>query len=636
MKTMYPGVANSPETFLRSALTADGTIMYLADGSVLGTLPTYAVIGDSASAETVLVTSQAEDGGYNIQRAVEGVAITWPQATLVARNFTNADYAALVDNVNTLDENKLDQSDMDAFQEEVQGTLDAMSEDLAGVQEAQETMQEQQAAKDAAQDESIAACALKTEIPTVVNDLSTGGETAALSAEQGKVLKASVDAVNSTIATLDEEVDGLSESKADKTELETLQGSVQAAQTAQAEKDAVQDESIAACALKTEIPTVVNDLTTGGTTAALSAEQGKALKADVDAAAASFDEWKVPWTAERAETIDDIFETLTAGGGDITKEDIESLRRDIVLANTGYLLDAYFIQEEGFAEAINGIFGTTIPETYGNWASLLENADDLNAALSNNRFAAAVANSVNAIDIVIEAGEDVIELILANGTVANELATNTDSMIKMLADVNIADIYAASSTAMSAVAASSTAMSAVAASSTAMSAVAASSTALTTCANNATVMAKIVATAVAMKSIWQVHKSQGVAVAFCRKFNVNKYTSGNVAGAVVGSAWLNTNSSSSNANTLHASSMPNNVMIVQSSGEGLTRDAIELTEGAGSGVYDTNSSNNSADGTTIFCKTANQIIFTYTAQKCFRHADSSQSHPQKLSYVTWN
>ena len=159
-------------------------------------------------------------------------------------------------------------------------------------------------------------------------------------------------------------------------------------------------------------------------------------------------------------------------------------------------------------------------------------------------------------------------------------------------------------------------MSAVAASSTAMSAVAASST--------------------AMKSIWQVHKSQGVAVAFCRKFNVNKYISGNVAGAVVGSAWLNTNSSSSNANTLHASSMPNNVMIVQSSGEGLTRDAIELTEGAGSGVYDTNSSNNSADGTTIFCKTANQIIFTYTAQKCFRHADSSQSHPQKLSYVTWN
>lgn len=171
MKTMYPGVANSPETFLQYALTADGTIMYLADGSVLGTLPTYAVIGGSASAETVLVTSQAEDGGYNIQRAVEGVAIAWPQATLVARNFTNADYAALVGNV----------TELNVFKEEVQDTLDSMSEDLANVQQTQAT-------KDAEQDASIAACALKTEIPTIVNDLSTGGETAALSAEQGKVL----------------------------------------------------------------------------------------------------------------------------------------------------------------------------------------------------------------------------------------------------------------------------------------------------------------------------------------------------------------------------------------------------------------------------------------------------------------
>ena len=643
MKTMYPGVANSPETFLTSALAADGTIMYLADGSVLGTLPTYAVIGDTASAETVLVQSKGADGGYNIQRAVEGVAIAWPQATLVARNFTNADYAALVDNVNTLDENKLDQSDMDAFQEEVQTTLDGMSDDLANVQQEQATMQTEQAAKDAAQDESIAACALKTEIPTVVNDLSTGGETAALSAEQGKTLKTSVDAATSDISALE-------------TEVETLENSVQTMQTDQAEKDAAQDASIAACALKTEIPTIVDDLTTGGTTAALSAEQGKALKADVDAAAASFDEWKVPWTAERAETIDDIYQTLTAGGGDITKDDIESLRRDIVLANTGYLLDAYFIQEADFAADINDIFGTTIPETYETWASLLENADDLNAALSNNRFAAAVANSVNAIDIVIEAGEDVIELILANDTVANELATNTDSVMKMLANVNIADIYAASSTAMSAVAASSTAMSAVAASSTAMSAiinnssalntvvnsstamsaVAANSTALTTCANNATVMAKIVGTAVAMKSIWQVHKSQGVAVAFCRKFNVTKYTNANVAGAVVSSAWLNVNSSSNNANTLHTNSMPNDVMIVQSSGEGLTHDAIELDEGSGCGQYGVSQVQNSADGTRILCHTANQILFTYSAQKCFRHADSSTSAPQKLSRVVWN
>ena len=195
---------------------------------------------------------------------------------------------------------------------------------------------------------------------------------------------------------------------------------------------------------------------------------------------------------------------------------------------------------------------------------------------------------------------------------------------------------AASSTAMSAIINNSSALNTVVNSSTAMSAVAANSTALTTCANNATVMAKIVGTAVAMKSIWQVHKSQGVAVAFCRKFNVSLYTNSNVAGAVVSSAWLNTNSASSNSNTLHTNSMPNDVMIVQSSGEALTYDAIELTEGSGSGVYGTNNSQNSGDGTTIFCKTANQILFTYSAQKCFRHADSSNSAPQKLSRVVWN
>ena len=72
LKTMYPGVANSPETFLKEALTIDGTIMYLADGSVLGEIPTLAVIGEGQQAETVLVASTRSDGGYTIRRGVEG------------------------------------------------------------------------------------------------------------------------------------------------------------------------------------------------------------------------------------------------------------------------------------------------------------------------------------------------------------------------------------------------------------------------------------------------------------------------------------------------------------------------------------------------------------------------------------
>lgn len=311
LKTMYPGVTNSPETFLRTSLTADGTTMYVADGSVLGTLPTLAVIGDTASAETVLVTSQAEDGGYNIQRAVEGVAIAWPQATLVARNFTNADYEALVENINDLNNGKLEQSALTDLQEEIDNlsTSKADNDDLTALQtsvsdltdsvaikadastvtaleEDLETLQTSQASKDSQQDAAIAACALKTEIPEIVNDLTTGGTAAALSAEQGKTLNAAVEAVSETVETM---------------------------QTQQAAKDSAQDASIAACALKTEIPTVVNDLSTGGETAALSAEQGKVLNTAIKDHAEDFDTWKTPWTAERAAKLDNL-DALDADG----------------------------------------------------------------------------------------------------------------------------------------------------------------------------------------------------------------------------------------------------------------------------------------------------------------------------------
>lgn len=99
LQTMYPGVANSPETFLKEALTIDGTIMYLADGSVLGEIPTLAVIGEGQHAETVLVTSTRSDGGFTIERGVEGSQKAWTKATTVARNWTNKDYETLVKNI---------------------------------------------------------------------------------------------------------------------------------------------------------------------------------------------------------------------------------------------------------------------------------------------------------------------------------------------------------------------------------------------------------------------------------------------------------------------------------------------------------------------------------------------------------
>lgn len=103
---MYKGVVNSPETFLKENLVQGATTMYVADGSVFGTLPTLAVIGDDESAETVLVES-VDGGAYTIKRAFEGTAKDWTKGTTVARNFTNYDYQALVDNIDELGKRKI-------------------------------------------------------------------------------------------------------------------------------------------------------------------------------------------------------------------------------------------------------------------------------------------------------------------------------------------------------------------------------------------------------------------------------------------------------------------------------------------------------------------------------------------------
>lgn len=106
MKTMYKGVVNSPETFLKENLVQGATTMYVADGSVFGTLPTLAVIGDDESAETVLVES-VDSGAYTIKRAFEGTAKDWTKGTTVARNFTNYDYQAVIDNITELGGRKI-------------------------------------------------------------------------------------------------------------------------------------------------------------------------------------------------------------------------------------------------------------------------------------------------------------------------------------------------------------------------------------------------------------------------------------------------------------------------------------------------------------------------------------------------
>ena len=94
---------------------------------------------------------------------------------------------------------------------------------------------------------------IASEYLSIVNDLVTGGATDLLSAEQGKVLQTQITAINTLLTSND-------------VNLDTVQELVDAIKT-----------------VETSLETIlVNDLTTGGTTKALTAEMGKVLKGLID------------------------------------------------------------------------------------------------------------------------------------------------------------------------------------------------------------------------------------------------------------------------------------------------------------------------------------------------------------------
>ncbi|MDU7244014.1 MAG: hypothetical protein E6276_01270 [Clostridiales bacterium] len=138
MKQMYQGMANSPETFLTESLVSGNNIMYISDASILPELPTLAVIGKDQKPETVKILSKRNDGGFNIERAVEGFARDWGKGEVIARNFTNHDYQTLIDNVGELDSNisKLDSNKVDKVNGKQLSTndfTDTQKEKLAGL-----------------------------------------------------------------------------------------------------------------------------------------------------------------------------------------------------------------------------------------------------------------------------------------------------------------------------------------------------------------------------------------------------------------------------------------------------------------------------------------------------------------------
>jgi|GEM_PF-6545190 len=99
LQPMYPGMVNSPQTELASAIDDQQTMITLLDASVLPDPPNICTIGTGEDAETVLYTGKSGNNLTGVTRGFQGTARAWSQGAKVARLFTEYDYETLRQNL---------------------------------------------------------------------------------------------------------------------------------------------------------------------------------------------------------------------------------------------------------------------------------------------------------------------------------------------------------------------------------------------------------------------------------------------------------------------------------------------------------------------------------------------------------
>lgn len=133
MKTMYKGLVNSPETTITNNIGTNDTIIYVLDPArVPSDLPNLMVLGTGTNAETIKVTA-IEDNALTVERGFQGIAKDWLAGTIISRNFTEYDYAALVDNINELELTKETPDGAQAKADTAEGNAKTYASDLIGV-----------------------------------------------------------------------------------------------------------------------------------------------------------------------------------------------------------------------------------------------------------------------------------------------------------------------------------------------------------------------------------------------------------------------------------------------------------------------------------------------------------------------
>ncbi|MFD2330674.1 hypothetical protein ACFSR7_15585, partial [Cohnella sp. GCM10020058] len=93
-QTMYPAIANSPQTELSAAIDAAQVTVPVTDASKLPAAPNLATIGSDETAETILYTGKSGNTLTGVTRGYQGLAKAWSIGTKAARLFTAADWDA--------------------------------------------------------------------------------------------------------------------------------------------------------------------------------------------------------------------------------------------------------------------------------------------------------------------------------------------------------------------------------------------------------------------------------------------------------------------------------------------------------------------------------------------------------------
>ena len=99
-KVMYPGMVNSPETTITNGISESDTIIYVLDPARVPTPPNLMTLGTGTNAETVKVTD-ISGSAITVERGFQGIAKSWPAGTVIARNFTEYDHDAFIENINS-------------------------------------------------------------------------------------------------------------------------------------------------------------------------------------------------------------------------------------------------------------------------------------------------------------------------------------------------------------------------------------------------------------------------------------------------------------------------------------------------------------------------------------------------------